>query len=157
MSEVEVKGADNKSFGMYMLFFSGQIFSLLGSSIVQFVIIYWITITTGSALYLGLSATLGFGSTIAVSLFAGVFVDRWNRKYLLGIVDGLEAAATFILVYLFYIDTANIIHVLVLLTVRGAMQGFHEPAVQAIIPVMVPKDRLSKVNSLTYLVSGVTF
>lgn len=157
MNEAEVKGADNKSFGMYLFFLFGQIISLLGSGIVQFVIIYWITITTGSALYLGVSATLGFGSTIVVSLFAGVFVDRWNRKYILGIVDGLEAISTLLLVYLFYTDSAKIIHVLVLLTVRGAMQGFHEPAVQAIIPVMVPKDKLSKVNSLTYLVSGVTF
>ena len=153
MSDVEVKGADSKSFGMYLFFLFGQVISLLGSGIVQFVIIFWITITTGSAFYLGLSATLGFGSTIAVSLFAGVFVDRWNRKYLLGIVDGLEAASTFILVYLFYIDAATLTHVLVLLTVRGAMQGFHEPAVQAIIPVMVPKEKLSKINSFTYLVT----
>ena len=99
MSDVEVKGADSKSFGMYLFFLFGQVISLLGSGIVQFVIIFWITITTGSAFYLGLSATLGFGSTIAVSLFAGVFVDRWNRKYLLGIVSVLLIILALVIVY----------------------------------------------------------
>jgi len=146
--------ADASSFNNYLLFWSGQLISILGSSIVQFVIIWWITITTKSSLMLALASFLGLGSTILVGIFAGVIVDRYNRKLVIGIVDSGEALATVALIYLFWINEANISHVLVLLTLRGIFAGFHGPATQAIIPLLVPKDKLTKINSLEYLAIG---
>ncbi|MHA2091235.1 MAG: hypothetical protein ACW98K_10280 [Candidatus Kariarchaeaceae archaeon] len=54
---------DSKSFQDYLFFWVGQLISILGSSIVQFTIIWWVTLTYESALYLSLAAMLGFGST----------------------------------------------------------------------------------------------
>lgn len=147
----------DSSYRSYLYFWIGQLVSLLGSSIVQFVIIWWITVTTKDPLYLGIAAFLGFGSTIAVSLFAGVLVDRWDRKKVIFAVDGLQALATAVLIYLFWIGTAEIAHILVLLTVRGIFQGFHEPATMAILPIMVPKEKLRQVNSWAYLFNGIIF
>lgn len=145
---------NQKTFKSYLFFWSGQQASLLGSSIVQFVIIWWIAITTGNTLYLALAAFLGLAPMVILGSFAGVFADRWNRKALIAVVDFLQALASVILIFLFWLNIVSIRHVFALLTVRGIFQAFHQPAVSAITPSMVPKGRLSRMNGLNYLSSG---
>jgi DHA3 family macrolide efflux protein-like MFS transporter len=145
---------DERMVKSYLVFWSGQLISLLGSSIAQFVIIWWITITYERALYLAVAAFLGFGSMLLTSLVAGVYVDRWNRKKIIGVADTLEVVATMVLIYLFATNNASMISILVVLTLRGVFQGFHAPAVQAIIPMMVPKEKLTRINGLDYLANG---
>jgi len=142
------------TFRRYLLFWSGQLISLLGSSIAQFVIIWWITIQTGSALYLSLASFLGLAPMVILAPFAGVFADRWNRKALIATVDMLQALMTLVLVMLYWLANVSIWQVLGLLTLRGICQAFHEPAVSAITPSMVPRDNLSRMNGLNYLFSG---
>jgi len=142
------------TFRSYLFFFSGQLVSLLGSSIAQFVIIWWITLETESALYLSIASLLGLVPMVLLSPFVGVLVDRWSRKKLIGIVDFLQALATVVLIFLFSSNGVSIWQVLALLTLRGVFQAFHTPAVSAIVPLMVPKDKLSRINGLNYLLSG---
>ncbi len=146
--------AGQVTFRSYLFFWSGQLVSLLGSSIAQFVIIWWITLETGSALYLSIAAFLGLVPMVVLTPFAGVLVDRWNRKALIGIADFLQALATLVLIFLFWLSSVLIWQVLVLLTVRGIFQAFHSPAVSAIVPLMVPKAKLSRINGLNYLFTG---
>ncbi|MCE7733429.1 MAG: MFS transporter [Candidatus Heimdallarchaeota archaeon] len=147
---------ENKhSLASYLTFLSGQWVSSIGSRIVQFSIIWWITITTLDPFMLGLAAFLGLGSQILVGLFAGVFVDRYSRKKIIGTVDFLQALATFILIYLFTIGESSITSILILLTLRGAFQGLQDPALRAIIPVLVPRDKLTKINSMNFLANGL--
>ncbi len=150
-NEIENK----QSLKSYLLFLSGQWTSTIGSSIVQFSIIWWITITTLDPFMLGLAAFLGLGSQIIVSIFSGVIVDRYSRKKIIGIVDFLQAVSTFILIYLFMIGKSNIVYMLILLTFRGAFQGLQSPALRAIIPVLVPRDKLTKINSISFLANGL--
>lgn len=146
---------DLRSFKMYLFLWSGQLVSFLGSSVVQFTIIWWITVTTQSAWYLALSSFLGIGSTIMVQPFSGVLADKFNRKWIIAIVDMLQALATVVLMALFFLNLGTINAVLSLLFVRGLFQGFQAPALNAIIPSMVPQDKLSRVNSLRFLLIGV--
>lgn len=146
--------ANQTTFRSYLSFWSGQLVSLLGSSIASFVIIWWITLETGSALYLSISALLGFAPAVILSPFAGVFVDRWSRKALIGIVDFLQALTTVAIIFLFWFEIVVIWQVLALLAVRGIFQAFHNPAVSAIVPLMVPRDKLSRMNGLNYLLGG---
>ena len=146
--------ANSATFGNYLTFWSGQLVSLLGSSVAQFVIIWWITLETGSALYLGISSLLGFAPMVILSPFAGVLVDRWSRKMLIGVVDFLQALATVALILLFSLGAVSIGQVLALLTLRGIFQAFHNPAVSAIVPIMVPRDKLSRMNGANYLLAG---
>lgn len=146
--------AGQVTFRSYLFFWSGQLVSLLGSSVAQFVIIWWITLETGSALYLSIASFLGLVPMIILTPFAGVLVDRWNRKALIGIADFLQALVTVVLIFLFWLSSVSIWQVLVLLTVRGVFQAFHSPAVSAIVPLMVPKAKLSRINGLNYLFTG---
>jgi DHA3 family macrolide efflux protein-like MFS transporter len=146
--------ADKATFRSYLFFWSGQLVSLLGSSIAQFVIIWWITLETESALYLSIASLLGFAPMVVLTPFAGVLVDRWSRKALIGVVDFLQALASVILILLFWLGGVSIWQVLAVLALRGIFQAFHTPAVSAIVPLMVPKPKLSRINGLNYLFSG---
>jgi DHA3 family macrolide efflux protein-like MFS transporter len=146
--------ANQTTFRNYLFFWSGQLISLLGSSIAQFVIIWWITLETGNPLYLSLASFLGLAPIVIIAPFAGVLVDRWNRKFLVGIVDFLQAFVTVVLIFLFWLNIVSFLHILLLLTLRGIFQAFHSPTVSAIVPLMVPKEKLSRMNGLNYLCSG---
>ncbi|MHA2246692.1 MAG: MFS transporter [Candidatus Hodarchaeales archaeon] len=151
-SEYNIKG--------YIFIWIGQLISLFGSSIVQFAIIWWITITTESEFMLAISFFLGFGPTVFLVPIAGVFVDRWSRKKIIATVDFLQALVTVFLIYLFMVGLETevlILWVLVIITLRAIFQAFHNPAVEAIIPLLVPKDKLSRMNGLNYFFTGVIF
>ncbi len=160
-STSENQFVEQNYFKGYILFWFGQLISLLGSNIVQFTIIWWITEETGSEFFLALAAFLGFGPAIVMTPIAGVFVDRWSRKKIIAGVDFLQAIATVILILILNfsnLESSELIwFVLVILTIRGLMQSFHQPAVQAIIPLLVPKDKLSRMNGLNYLFGGMIF
>ena len=111
----------NTTFKRYLLFWAGQIASTLGSSIVQFVIIWWITLQTQSGIYLSLAALVGLVPMIVLSPFVGVLVDRWNRKCMIAIADFSQALATLALILLFWAGAASIWNVLVLLGIRGSL------------------------------------
>lgn len=142
------------TFRNYLFLWSGQLISLLGSSIASFVIIWWITLETESAIFLSIASLLSFVPTVVLSPFTGVLADRWNRKRLIGIVDFLQALATVTLIFLFRWNIVSIWHILMLLAVRGVLQAFHRPAVATIVPLMVPCGKLSRINGLNYLLRG---
>ena len=150
--------ADQSLFKGYLAFFAGQQVSLLGSSVVQFVVIWWVTITTKSAWFLGLASVAGFAPIVVLAPFAGVFVDRLNRKWVIGVVDLAQALSTVVLILFFMFGYASLAVVLLVLVFRGCCQAFHLPATEAIVPLMVPRDKLSRMNGLTFLFNGlVTF
>ncbi len=146
--------ADQTTFRSYLYFWSGQLVSLLGSSVSQFVIIWWITLETESVLYLSLASFLGFAPVVLLSPFAGVLADRWSRKVLIAVTDFIQALATVALIFLFWWGAVSIWLVLAILTFKGMMQAFHFPATSAITPLMVPKEKLSRMNGLNYLLTG---
>ena len=147
--------SEQEKFRSFVLFLSGQFASLFGSSIVMFAIIWWITIETGSALFLSFASFLSFVPIIVLIPFAGVYADRWNKKHMIIISDLLQAVFTLGLIILFAIEMANIATVLLLILLRGICQAFHQPALMSIIPFMVPQKYLAKVNSVSTFLSGM--
>ena len=146
---------DQATFRSYLFLWSGQLVSLLGSSVASFVIIWWITLETGSPLYLSLASIASFAPIIVLAPIAGVYVDRWNRRRLIGIVDFLQALVTLLLILLFSLGSVSIWQVLLVLALRGVFQAFHNPAISAIVPLMVTRERLSRINGVNFLLNGV--
>lgn len=145
------------SFKHYLYFMFGQQFSLLGSGIIGFVITWWITIETGSAIYLSIASFLIFLPQVIVAPFAGVLSDRLNRKLIIAVVDSLQALLTFMLFLLFFLDIINVWLILTIHTLRNVLFAVHVPTFQAIIPSMVPKDKLSRINGANFLFNGIIF
>lgn len=148
---------NKKTFRHYLYFLFGQQFSLLGSMIVGFVITWWLTVETGSAVVLSISVFLMFIPQIIVTPISGVLSDRWSRKAIIAISDSLQAVVTFILFCFFLLDIPNIWIVLGINTFRAALFAFQLPAVSALIPVMVPKGKLSRINGINFLFSSLIY
>ncbi|MFX0033038.1 MAG: MFS transporter [Candidatus Hodarchaeota archaeon] len=155
MSSIATSG----TFKNYLFFWGGQLFSLLGSSIVHFVLIWWINVITPdrnlAAFLLGLTNFLGMLPLIVLSPIAGVFIDKWNRKYIIAIADSMQAFITFFLVLIFFFRIEDVMLVILINSLRGICQAFHFPTVKAIIPLMIPKDKLSRMNAIDYGVNGL--
>ena len=133
----------------------GQILSLLGSALVQFALIWYLTQKTGSALTL-LTATLT-GTLPAVFLgpFAGALVDRWNRKLTMVFSDGLVALATFVLVILFATNRIMVWHIYIILFVRSLAGIFQAPALNASSTLMIPKEHFTRYSGMQQSIYGI--
>ncbi|NHJ22214.1 MAG: MFS transporter [Candidatus Lokiarchaeota archaeon] len=147
--------ATGKTFGHYIFFWMGQLFSLLGSSVVQFVIVWWITIETKNPTIISVAFFFSFIPQFIFGPIAGVFTDRWNRKLIIGLSDFFQALTTFSLVLLFLFDIQQVWIVIMVNSFRGLFQAVHWPAVNAIIPLMIPKKHLSRMNGINYFFTGL--
>lgn len=130
------------------LFLTSQTISLFGSALVQYAIMWHITLSTQSGVMMTLYILCGFLPTFFLAPFAGVWADRYNRKWLIAIADGMIAFSTFILAILFLIGYESIWLLFVIAAIRAFGTGIQTPAVGAILPQIVPEEKLVKVNGI---------
>ena len=129
-----------------VLFLGSQTISLFGSSLVQYAIMWYITLTTESGVMMTISIVCGFLPAFFLSPFAGVWADRYNRKLLIIWADSLIAVSTLILAVLFLLGYDSLWLLFVMSAIRAVGTGIQTPAVGAILPQIVPEDQLTKVN-----------
>lgn len=138
------------------LFLSSQFISLLGSSLVQYAMMWHITLTTESGVMMTLFIICGFIPTFILSPIAGVWADRYNRKMLIILSDAMIAVATLILAIIFLTGYNAVWLLFVMAAVRAIGTGIQTPAVGAILPQIVPKDKLTKVNGTNGTLQAVS-
>ncbi|MFW9806743.1 MAG: MFS transporter [Candidatus Thorarchaeota archaeon] len=139
----------------YMKIFGGQAFSLVGSALVQFALVWWLTYTTGSAVVLSLATMMVILPQVLVSPFSGALVDRWNRKRVMISADALSALTIVGLSFLWSMGVVEFIHVFAVMAIRSTLGSFQWPALQASASLMVPKENLSRVNGLYQALQGL--
>lgn len=139
----------------FWTFFAGQSLSLIGSALTQFVLVWWITDTTGSVSALGLSGLAAMLPQAILGPLGGVLADRYNRQLLIMVSDMCNAACMVVLVFLFQNDSVELWHIYALMAVRSAMQAFQQPAVTASTPMLVPASFLPRAVGLTQSLQGV--
>jgi DHA3 family macrolide efflux protein-like MFS transporter len=130
------------------LFLSSQGLSLFGSMLVQYAIIWYVTLSTQSGAILTISTIAAFLPQIVISLFAGVWADRYHRKFLIIAADVLTAASTLVLAIFFLVGYQELWLIFLVSGIRSIGGGIQAPAVNALLPQIVPADRLMKVNSI---------
>ncbi len=130
-----------------ILFLTSQTVSLFGSSLVQYAIMWYITLNTQSGFMMMLSIICGFLPTFFVSPFAGVWADRFNRKLLIIASDSFIAIATLILAVFFLMGYDSLWLLFLVSAIRSIGTGIQTPAVGAILPQIVPEEKLTKVNA----------
>ena len=140
---------ENKSWAKsFFTIWIGQAISLLGSQMVQFAIIWWLTKTTGSATVLTTASLVGLLPMVVLGPFVGTLVDRWNRRKILLIADAGIALVTLLLAYIFFMGWIQIWMVYVALFLRSLGGGFHNPSMSASTSLMVPAEHLTRVQGL---------
>lgn len=139
----------------FFLIWTGQAFSIVGSMLVQFAIVWWMTEKTGSAAVLATATIISIIPGIFLGPFAGALVDRWNRKLVMIVADGVTALTTLVLVLLFFSGHIQIWHVFVAQFIRALGGAFHWPAMSASTSLMVPDKHLSRIAGINQAMQGV--
>ncbi|MDR0272000.1 MAG: MFS transporter [Clostridiales bacterium] len=136
------------------LFITGQGITLFGSMLVHYAIAWHITLQTQSGVMMTLMAIAGVLPMFFISPFAGVWADRYNKKYLIIIADTIISVFTLGLAILFVFDfglSKLLITGLLLfcMVIRTFGQGVQMPAVNALVPELVPKEHLTRANGFS--------
>ncbi|MEF2967347.1 MFS transporter [Paenibacillus sp. M1] len=138
-----------------VLFLSSQTISLFGSALVQYAMMWHITLTTSSGVMMTLYIICGFIPTFLLSPFAGVWADRFNRKILIMSADAMIALATLILAVVFLMGYDATWLLFVMAAIRALGTGIQTPAVGAILPQIVPAEKLTQVNGVNGTLQAV--
>jgi MFS transporter, DHA3 family, macrolide efflux protein len=130
------------------VFLVGQTITTFGSLLVQYALLWHLTLTTKSGVVLALAAVFGFLPQAVVSIFAGVWADRVNRKVMIILSDSTIALATLGLAFFMLSGVDDLWLVFLVMAVRSVGAGIQMPAISALIPQIVPTDKLMRVNGI---------
>jgi MFS transporter, DHA3 family, macrolide efflux protein len=139
----------------FFVIWTGQAFSLVGSALVQFALVWWLTKTTGSATVLATATLVALLPQILLGPFVGALVDRWNRRLIMIIADTAIAAATGVLIVLFAAGIVQVWHVYAILLFRSLGGAFHSPAMTSSTSLMVPKQHLARIAGMNQTLQGI--
>src|SRR5690606_25737804 len=143
-------------FKTYIYIWIGQFVSLLTSSAVNFAVIIYLSLHYKSAEVLAFAGIAGLLPQAIIGPFAGVYIDRRDRKKVMIYADAFIALCTFLMSFAFVKGEANLIFVYALLVCRSLGQAFHTPAMQAIAPLIGPEDKLLKVSGINQMLQSVS-
>ena len=136
------------------VFLVGQTITTFGSFLVQYAIMWHLTLTTKSGLVLALAAVFGFLPQAIVSIFAGVWADRVNRKVMIIVSDSVIALATLVLAVFMLSGVEDLWLIFLIMAVRSIGAGVQMPAISALVPQIVPTDKLLTVNGINSSISS---
>ena len=123
----------------------GQAVSILTSSISQYALIWDLTARTGSAAVLSLAAMVALLPQGVFSLFTGAVADRFDRRKIMALADGAIGLVSLALAAgLLRLGELPIPAVMAVLALRSVGSAFHAPCLQAVTPLIVPRERLSR-------------
>jgi DHA3 family macrolide efflux protein-like MFS transporter len=138
------------------LFLTSQTLSLLGTQIVQYAIFWHLVLSTGSGVMMMLYAIVGVLPTFFTSIFGGVLADRYDKKLLINLSDGGIGLVSLLFAVFLFSGHDSLVLLFVAAGLRALGQGVQQPTVGALIPSIVPEDKLLKVNGLNgSLQSGI--
>jgi DHA3 family macrolide efflux protein-like MFS transporter len=133
----------------------GQAFSLFGSAIVQFALVWYLTQKTGSATILATATLVALLPQILLGPFAGTLVDRWNRRIIMIVADAGIAFTTAVLIYLFATNQIQIWQIYVAAMIRSLGGAFHQPAMTSSTSLMVPDKHLARIAGANQTLQGL--
>ncbi len=139
----------------FFTIWTGQAFSLVGSALVQFALVWWLTQKTGSATILATVTLVALLPQIVLGPFVGTLVDRWNRRWIMVVADSVIALATAVLMVLFATGRIQVWHIYAISLIRSLGGAFHHPAMSSSTSLMVPNKHLARVAGANQLLQGI--
>ena len=141
-----------------LLFLASQCITLFGSMIVQMSIIWYVTLKTSSGGWIAAFTICSYLPQFLISFFAGVWADRYNRKKLIILADGVITIATFIMFLVIPLISTDFVllgALLVISIIRSIGAGVQTPAVNSVIPQLVPEEYLMKYNGMNATMQSI--
>lgn len=138
----------------FFTIWSGQAVSIIGSQLVQFALIWYLTVQTGSATVLATASLVGLLPNVILGPFIGTLVDRWDRRRIMLVSDTVIALATIGLAVLFALDVVAVWHIYVALFIRALFESFHSNAMTASTSLLVPVEHLTRIQGVNQMLNG---
>ena len=132
----------------YLLLWSTQAFSALGSGMTSYALILWLYLRSGSALRTALLSVSSYAPYVIMSIFAGTLSDRWNKKCTMLVCDLLAALSTVIVFLLIKADSLSAWHLYALNAFNGLMNTFQQPASEVAATLLIPQGYYQKTSGL---------
>lgn len=139
----------------FTLLFIGQFVSFFGTMITAVALPYQIYMETHSTLMVGLLSLVQLLPLLFTALIGGVFADRYHRRRLLLIAEGVLAIGSFLLALNAYVTTTHIWALFVIAACMSAFNGLHRPALDSIVQQIVRREDFPTVASLATLKGSV--
>jgi DHA3 family macrolide efflux protein-like MFS transporter len=147
----EPGGRERRGMATFAVIWGGQVISTLGSYLTGFALGVWIYQQTGSATLFALISLATTVPAILLSPFAGVLVDRWDRRWAMIVSDSGAAAATLALALLIWRGRLELWHIYVLMTIISSFSALSWPAFSAAVTMLVPSRHLGRASGMTQM------
>lgn len=141
-----------------LLFLISQCITLFGSTLVQMAIVWYVTFQTSSGAWVAAFTVCSYLPQFLISFVAGVWADRHSRKKLIICADSVIALVTLVMVFAipYIADEPGLLgSLLVMSVIRSFGAGIQTPAVNAVIPQLVPEDQLMRYNGINATMQSV--
>lgn len=140
-------------------FLASQCLTLVGSSVVQMAIAWYVAVETSSGAWAAAMLVAGFVSQMAVSPFAGAWIDRRGfRKAAIIAADAVSAVTALALAVFLatsFGDMAALVALAAASSIRSLCAGLQMPAVQSSVAILVPEEALLRYNGIVSAVQNV--
>lgn len=147
---------NRKWFRTYLFIWAGQFVSMLTSYAVHFAVIIWLSLEHQSAEILAFAGIAGLLPQALIGPFAGVFIDRWDRRMVMIVADAFIAVCALVMVFVLRNEDIDLFWIYLLLGCRSVGNAFHSPAIQAIAPLIVPEKELLRVSGINQMLLSVS-
>lgn len=149
------QNAGIKSMNTFFAVWSGQVVSVLGSSMTGFALGIWIYQQTGSAIGFALTLLFNMLPKALVAPLAGVLADRYDRRKLIIFSDSVAGIATMLISILFVSGNLLPFHIYVLTAINASASAMQGPAFGASVTQIVPKAQFGRANGMLQLGEGI--
>ena len=140
----------------FVIIWTGQLVSTLGSSLTNFALGVWIYATTGSATLFAMTLLVSVLPQIALSPLAGVVVDRWDRRWVMMLADTGAAASSLFIAVMLFTGRLEVWHVYVSAFFNAGFSTFQWPAYAAVTSLLVPKAHLGRAGGMTQIGDAIS-
>lgn len=137
-----------KELKTFLILWSTQSLSQLGSAMTGFALTLWLYEKTGSALQTALLAVCSYAPYVVMSIFAGALSDRWDKKKVMLVCDTLAACCSVAVLVLLKADLLRPVHMYLLNAVTGLMNTVQQPASDVAMTMITPKEYYQKTSGL---------
>jgi MFS transporter, DHA3 family, macrolide efflux protein len=129
----------------------GQLVSIIGSGLTNFVLGVWVYQSTQSVMQFALILLCGSLPIVVISPLAGALVDRWDRRRLMLAGDAGSALCVLALALLLMTSQLLVWQIYIAVAIMAVFAAFHRPAYMASISLLVPQEQLGRVNGMVQL------
>lgn len=146
-----MKPNNSGSLRPFLILWSTQSLSTLGSSMTTFALVLWSYQSQGSALSTALLSVCSYAPYVIMSIFAGALSDRWDKKRTMLFCDTLAALCTLVVLALAERGALALWHLYLVNALSGLMNTVQQPAADVAVTLLTPREHFQRAGGLRSL------